>query len=147
MQKWLFLGALAVITFWTITLASANDKFAAPDMQLYYESLRMPDSLASCCGEADAYYADKTDSCTPKELAFEKNCALVAIITDTRSDDRKLPNGYEIHRKHIPVGTRIIVRQSKIRKHYEPNPTDHNIIFENDAWFPLALCWEPQTGL
>lgn len=117
--------------------------YASPDMAAYYASLDMPDYPGlSCCGEGDAYYADKTEPCRPSD----EDCALVAIITDTRPDHRVLPDGTEINRMHIPVGTRILISPRKLRKHAIPNPTDHNIVFENSGWFPHALCWEPVGG-
>jgi len=81
-------------------------------ISLWYRSLKMPDTpQMSCCGEADAYYAD----------SFEvgPNGEYVAIITD----ERNIP-----YRKPREVGTKIIVPNYKI-KYDQGNPTGHGIVF------------------
>ena len=67
---------------------------------------------ASCCGEADAYWADSF------EVDGDK---YVAIITDPRPDE-------PLRRKHIDIGTRIVVPNHKL-KYDQSNPTGHGIIF------------------
>lgn len=122
--------------------ARADDKYAAPDLSEWYASLMQPDyPKSSCCGAGDAYFADRTEECTP---ADPKDCALVAIITDDRPDQRTLANGEVIHRYPIANGTRISVPRSKLRKHPEPNPTDHNVIFVSISEDGYGVyCWEP----
>jgi hypothetical protein len=79
----------------------------------WYQALMQPDNPAvSCCGEADAYWADSF------EVDGDK---YVAIITDTRPD---IP----LRRKHIDVGTKIVVPNHKL-KYDQSNPTGHGIIF------------------
>lgn len=115
-------------------------KYAAPDLQEYYTTLKQPDGGSSCCGDADAYYADKVDT--------DPDGTLVAIITDTRPDELTRPDGSKVYRVHIDVGTRIRVPANKLRKHAVPNPTDHTIIFlsinEGGAW---VYCYEPTGGI
>jgi len=84
-----------------------------PATRRWFQNLKQPDNPnASCCGEADAYYAD----------SFEvEGDHYVAIITDERDD---APLG----RAHIEVGTKIVVPNYKI-KFDDPNPTGHGIIF------------------
>jgi hypothetical protein len=79
----------------------------------WYQHLMQPDNPAvSCCGEADAYWAD----------GFEVDGdRYVAIITDTRPDE-------PLRRPHIPVGKRIVVPNHKL-KYDQSNPTGHGIIF------------------
>jgi Sex factor F TraW protein N terminal len=79
----------------------------------WFKKLMQPDNpVMSCCGEADAYWAD----------SFEVNDGrYVAIITDDRPDG---PLG----RPHREIGERIIVPNHKI-KWDEGNPTGHGIIF------------------
>jgi hypothetical protein len=88
----------------------------------------MPDTGTSCCGEADAYWADSFE-------VDKKTGNWVAIITDTRPDEER-------KRKHIPPGTRIVVPKWKlygqsdpdnptVRKFNPGNPTGHGIIFIN----------------
>jgi hypothetical protein len=79
----------------------------------WYQALMQPDNpAASCCGEADAYWAD----------AFEVDGdKYVAIITDPRPDE-------PLRRRHVDVGTRIVVPNHKL-KYDQSNPTGHGIIF------------------
>jgi hypothetical protein len=79
----------------------------------WFQKLMQPDNpFISCCGEADAYWAD----------SFEvRDGRYVAIITDERLD---APLG----RPHRDVGERIVVPNHKI-KWDEGNPTGHGIIF------------------
>jgi hypothetical protein len=112
----------------------------------YYTSLKEPDNpYTPCCGVGDAYYADKTEACTP---ADGKTCALVAIITDKRPDRVVLPSGQTIVRDSFPVGTRVVIPRNKIRRHLIPNPTDHNVVFMGTygagVW---VYCWEPVAGI
>lgn len=79
----------------------------------WFSSLKQPDNpKTSCCGEADAYYADSY------HVEGDK---YVAIITDERPDE-------PLKRRNIPVGTKIVVPNYKI-KFDQGNPTGHGIIF------------------
>lgn len=92
-----------------------------PQISAWYRGLMQPDNpQISCCGEADAYWADTVKS---------RNGKLVAVITDDRPD---APLG----RHHVPVGTEIPVPTHKI-KWDRGNPTGHIIIFlsiNNDVY-------------
>jgi hypothetical protein len=80
----------------------------------WYAHLRRPDNPdLSCCGEADAYWADQVET--------GPNGETIAVITDPRDD---APLG----REHVAVGTRIVVPPEKI-KWDEGNPTGHIVIF------------------
>jgi hypothetical protein len=84
-----------------------------PVVREWYQALMQPDNpAASCCGEADAYWADSF------EVDGDK---YVAIITDPRPDE-------PLRRKHIDIGTRIVVPNHKL-KYDQSNPTGHGIIF------------------
>ena len=84
-----------------------------PQIREWYQALMQPDNPAvSCCGEADAYWADSF------EVQGDK---YVAIITDSRPDG-------PLRRKHIDVGTKIVVPNHKL-KYDQSNPTGHGIIF------------------
>src|SRR5260370_16875457 len=90
------------------------DDPANADLKRWYQDLKQPDNpAASCCGEAEAYWAD----------AFEatSNGEYVAIITDPRDDK---PLG----RIHRDIGTRIVVPKNKI-KWNEATPVCHALIF------------------
>jgi len=86
-------------------------------LRQWFQKLMQPDNpIMSCCGEADAYWAD----------SFEvDDDRYVAIITDERPDG---PLG----RPHRNVGAKIIVPNNKI-KWDEGNPTGHGIIFIGNA--------------
>jgi len=83
----------------------------------------------SCCGEADAYWADIVDTDSGGEL--------VAVITDDRLDE-------PLRRRHIPVDTRFVVPSHKI-KFDRGNPTGHTIIFINSA--DQVLCYVQNGGV
>ena len=107
-------------------------KDADPATTQFYQNLMQPDHDSSCCGPADAYWADETD--------YDAAGNLVAIITDTRDDAA-------LGRVHIDVGTRIVIPKSKIRKVATPNPTGHNVVFiglVEDYNSYYVYCWEPR---
>lgn len=108
----LLLLAIALIA----PYAHAHDSGQWPDTNTsrWFKSLMQPDNpRVSCCGESDAYWADKVENGTNGEL--------IAVITDDRDD---VPLG----RHHVPVGTRIPVPHNKI-KWDQGNPTGHIVIF------------------
>jgi hypothetical protein len=120
----------------------AQERVGIPDISLYYESLRQPDNpAASCCGEGDAYYADRVEPCS---VVDGSDCALVAIITDERPDTIVLPHR-TITRAHIPAGTRIPIPRQKLRRMPIPNPTDHTVVFVGSGMY--VLCFEPTGGV
>lgn len=86
---------------------------ADPEIAAWYRSLMQPDHPSvSCCGEADAYWAD--------DIHVEGG-KVFATITDDRADE-------PLRRMHVPVGTRIEVPPHKL-KFNRGNPTGHAIIF------------------
>ncbi len=89
-----------------------------PKIVEWYRSLMQPDvPNASCCGEADAYWADEI---------HVRDGKTYAVITDPRDDG---PLG----RPHVPVGTEILVPDHKL-KWDRGNPTGHAIIFLAHGW-------------
>jgi hypothetical protein len=100
-----------------VSVADARDygqwETVDPVIREWYQSLMQPDNPgASCCGEADAYWADYF------EVDGDK---YIAIITDSRPDE-------PLRRKHIAVGTRFVVPNHKL-KFDKSNPTGHGVIF------------------
>jgi hypothetical protein len=100
-----------------IELASARDlgqwDAANPEIREWYQALMQPDvPNASCCGEADAYWADEV---------HVRDGKTYAIITDERSD---APRG----RPHVDIGTEIEIPNNKL-KWDKSNPTGHGIVF------------------
>ena len=99
-----------------------------PLIRQWFNGLMRPDNpTLSCCGLADAYWAD----------SYEVNGdQYVAIITDTRDDK---PLG----RPHIENGKRLAVPNSKI-KWDSGNPTGHGIIFIGHGL--EVYCYLPPGG-
>ena len=106
------------------------DDPANADLKRWYQDLKQPDNpAASCCGEADAYWADAFEATSDGQY--------IAIITDPRDDE---PLG----RRHRNIGTRIVVPKNKI-KWNEGNPVGHGIIFLNRA--DSVFCYLPPLGI
>jgi hypothetical protein len=77
------------------------DDPANTGLKRWYQDLKQPDNPAlSCCGEADAYWADAFEATSDGDY--------IAIITDPRDDE---PLG----RRHRDIGTRIVVPKNKIK--------------------------------
>lgn len=100
------------------------------DVKHWFQSANQPDiPSSSCCGEADAYYAD----------SFEvEDGEYVAIITDERVVQ---------YRTQIPVGTRIKIPVNKLPNPgvQPPNPTGHGVIFLNQQF--VVYCYFPPGGV
>lgn len=100
-----------------------------PAIRAWYQALMQPDlPTASCCGEADAYWADSY------EVAGDQ---YVAIITDPRPDE-------PLRRKHMDIGTRIVVPNHKL-KFDQSNPTGHGVIFLSRTDF--VFCYVAPGGV
>jgi hypothetical protein len=84
-----------------------------PTIRGWYQALMQPDNPnASCCGEADAYWADEV---------HVKNGKTYAIITDDRPDEPR-------RRPHVDVGTEVEIPNNKL-KWDKSNPTGHGVVF------------------
>jgi hypothetical protein len=99
------------------TCVAARDlgQWDAADLEIrqWYQALMQPDvPTASCCGEADAYWADEI---------HVRNGKTYAVITDDRPDE---PRG----RPHVDIGTEIEIPNHKL-KWDKSNPTGHGIVF------------------
>ena len=126
MRIFIFVAALL-----SISCAQARDngqwENSDPYVKEWYKGLMRPDvPNNSCCGEADAYWADEV---------HVRNGKTYATITDDR-DDRPLG------RPHIPVGTEIEIPPEKL-KWDRGNPTGHNILFLSTYRFVFCFV---QTG-
>jgi hypothetical protein len=101
---------------------------ADPAISHWYKSLMMPDNpTISCCGDADAYYADVFET---------EGDQYVAVITDTRED---APLG----RHHVEAGTRVIVPNRKLKTD-SGNPTGHGVIFLSSS--DTVFCYVAPGG-
>lgn len=100
-----------------------------PLIKEWYQKLMQPDvPNASCCGEADAYWADSF------EVEGDK---YVAIITDSRPDA-------PLQRQHVDVGTRIVIPNNKVKVD-QSNPTGHGVVFLSKGNF--VFCYVPPGGV
>jgi hypothetical protein len=86
-----------------------------PRLSQWFRGLMQPDTIppVSCCGEADAYWAD--------QVRVGPNGEIIAAITDDREDG-------PLRRMHEDIGNKYIVPPNKIIKK-NVHPTGHAIIF------------------
>jgi hypothetical protein len=123
-----------IIVFMLLASSAAARDFGqwenqSPEVRKWFQSLMQPDSpLMSCCGEADAYWADSFG--TDKDR-------YVAIITDERADE-------PLRRPHREPGERIAIPNNKI-KWDQGNPTGHGIIFIGLGG--QVYCYVPPGGV
>jgi hypothetical protein len=100
-----------------------------PAIREWYQALMQPDvPTASCCGEADAYWADEV---------HVKNGKTYAIITDDRPDEPR-------RRPHVDVGTEIEIPDHKL-KWDKSNPTGHGIVFLSRGGY--VFCYVQPGGV
>ena len=109
-----------------VTTASAHDDKEhwhnlTPEMKAWYESLKQPTNpTMSCCGLADAYWAD--------EVKVLPDGRVEVTITDDRPDK---PLG----RPNRPPGTKVIIPKQNMVDFSKPpnegkgNPTGHGVLF------------------
>ena len=117
MQKSLLWALGAAVFVFSVSKAPARDlgqwDNVDPLHRQWFNGLMRPDNQSlSCCGLADAYWADSYEV---------KDNQYIAIITDERDDE-------PLRRPHIENGRRFVVPNSKI-KWDSGNPTGHGIIF------------------
>jgi len=126
-----FICAVAVLFLMLPAFARDNGQWENSDPVIsgWFRGLMQPDNpQGSCCGEADAYWADGVEI---------KDGQVIAIITDSRPDE---PLG----RRHVPVGTRIVVPPRKM-KWDRGNPTGHIVIFM--SYDRDVYCYVTGTGV
>lgn len=105
------------------------DSIHTPEVSKWYGSLMQPDNPnVSCCGVADAYWAD--------DFLVDGD-KYIAVITDTRDDK---PLG----RPHIAPGTKVVVPNHKL-KYDQGNPTGHGVIFVNTGL--TVYCYVVPSGI
>lgn len=102
-----------------------------PAQDEWYQSLMQPDNpTMSCCGEADAYWAD--------DLHVRDGKTFVTI-TDDRDD-------VPLKRPHIDIGTEIEVPANKV-KWDRGNPTGHGVLFVSPAPYNFVYCYVQPGGV
>jgi hypothetical protein len=124
---------LGLVLSSTIAMVNARDlgqwENTDPAIKQWYQALMQPDvPTASCCGEADAYYADEV---------HVRNGKTYAVITDDRPDEPR-------RRPHIDVGTEIEIPNNKL-KWDKSNPTGHGIVFLSRAGY--VYCYVQPGGV
>jgi hypothetical protein len=121
-------AAAAFLASTTIVNSFDRGQWSDGAIAQWFKSLMQPDRpTISCCGEADAYWADKFET---------QGDQYAAIITDTRPDE---PLG----RQHVEPGTKIVIPHNKI-KYDKGNPTGHGIVFLN--LYGSVFCYLPPSG-
>jgi hypothetical protein len=132
---------------WSIGAVSARDLGqwgdVDPQISAWFARLMQPDTFppVSCCGEADAYWADEVEI----RADGEGHQQIVAVITDDRDDG-------PLKRIHEDMGKRYVVPANKITKE-DGNPTGHVVIFlgpvtwENGAATRSVLCYVMNGGV
>jgi hypothetical protein len=99
-----------------------------PAIREWYQALMQPDvPNASCCGEADAYWADEV---------HVRDGKTYATITDDRADEPR-------RRPHVDVGTEIEIPNNKL-KWDRGNPTGHNVLFIGHSG--MVFCFVQNGG-
>lgn len=135
--NWPLCGAILVLAAIVValysTLAWSRDlgqwENTDPSVHEWYQGLMRPDApSASCCTEADAYFADEI---------HVRDGKTYAVITDDRPDE---PLG----RPHIPNGTEFEVPPEKL-KWDRSNPTGHNVLFVSIAGY--TWCFVQGSGI
>ncbi len=133
---WIGAGICAMAMALMLLPAIARDngqwENSDPMISEWFRGLKQPDRpTLSCCGVADAYWADGLEV---------KDGQVIAIITDTRPDE-------PLRRPHVAVGTRVIVPPNKL-KWDDGNPTGHIVIFLNVGADDVKVyCYVTNTGI
>lgn len=123
-------GALALMPAFARDLGQWGNQ--TKEIRAWFARQMQPDMPSvSCCGEADAYWADT--------YSVEGD-HYVAIITDERPDA-------PLMRPHIDPGTRIAVPNEKMKFGAgDPNPTGHGIIFLSISNH-IVYCYLPPSQM
>ncbi len=134
-MRWLiFILFLLHFTIPSLVTARDNGQWADTDYEVknWFRHLMMPDNPGmSCCGEADAYWADSFE--------VSKDGEYVAIITDPRPDE-------PLKRPHKDIGTRVVVPNPKlVDATKQQNPTGHGIIFLSNN--NIVYCYVAPGGV
>lgn len=117
MNKYLLTVSIAIAALIVLLFLLPRGVFAHdPDnaeLNFWYESLMQPDApKMSCCGVADAYWADEV---------HVRDGKTYAVITDDRPDEPR-------NRPHRDIGSEFEIPNNKL-KWDKSNPTGHGIIF------------------
>jgi hypothetical protein len=128
----LWIMAVSLLAFMTAQRSQAHDEDRAHDA--WYHSLRQPDNPSvSCCGLADAYWAD---------AIHVRDGKTYAVITDDRPDE-------PLARPHVDIGTEIEIPDAKLKWEQDGrpigNPTGHSVVFL--SYTRQVYCFVQSTGI
>lgn len=136
-RRYLALAIVAVLSLiallFSIRITPARDvgqwDGSDPKIVEWYRELMQPDNPnASCCGEADAYWADEIHVRDGKTFAK---------ITDDRPDE-------PLKRPHREIGEEFEIPDHKL-KWDRSNPTGHAIVFLSRGGF--VFCFVQGSGI
>jgi hypothetical protein len=100
-----------------------------PELDEWFQTLMQPDvPNASCCGEADAYWADEFHVREGKTFA---------VVTDDRPDA-------PLKRPHVDIGTEVEIPVNKL-KWDKSNPTGHGVVFLSRSGY--VFCYVQPGGV
>ena len=137
-NRWLAFATLCVLALivllFSVRISPARDlgqwdsEHYDPKIVEWYQGLMQPDNpVASCCGEADAYWCD--------DFRYQRGKA-VCTISDDRAD---APRG----RPHVDLGTVIEIPDVKL-KWDRGNPTGHGVVFLSRSRY--VFCYVQSGG-
>jgi hypothetical protein len=123
-----------------LSAATAKNYIATgdPDIDQWYARAMRSDigtlqTPASCCGIADAFWADGPVEVTKIDGKVE--------VRVTLTDERSIPG-----RAHIPPGTKVLIPPQVMDKWHQGNPTGHRVVFIV-GMSTIALCYFDDTGI
>ena len=132
LRGWIVPALVAAFLMFIGSQARAHDDGqwtnSDPAIREWFQGLMQPDAPnASCCGEADAYWADEI---------HVRDGKTYATITDDRPDA-------PLRRQHVDVGTEIEIPNHKL-KWDRANPTGHGVVFLSRSGY--VFCFVQPTG-
>lgn len=102
-----------------------SESNVANNIKMWYINAQRNENKGSCCGEADAYWADYHEM-------IDGN--YVVTITDERNIHNRIPRN----------GQKIVIPPDKVDKLRQGNPTGHSIVFMGSA--NQVYCFFPDWG-
>jgi hypothetical protein len=116
---------LAILLSTTTVSAKDNGQWADvdPEVRAWIQSLTVPNSSMSCCGEADAYEADLGE--------VGDDGRTYAVVTGTRGNP-------------LPIGTKLLIPPEKVQNK-QGNPSGHVIVFARADGY--VYCFVPSGGV
>lgn len=112
---------------------------------------------SSCCGEADAYWADQIDKVTDKgvyvTITDKRNCTTIQQYEEDGEGNyyptQPTPSDECIKNRIERDGQKVFIPNSRLDDRHQGNPTGHNIVFlgasssnyfNDNALWPTVYC-------